>query len=279
MTRSLCILAFAGLSAFAASSWEKALIFYAPFDGSLDAKVAKGDPRFYSAPAIAFPPAGKQGLPENSYVTVEKGKGRFGDGLRFHRKTDAMIYFKAKDNFPYTLKGMEGTVSFWLKVSPDEELAPGYTDPVQITSKSWDNAAFFVEFSKDEKPREFRLGVYADFEVWNPDKRKWDDIPFREKPLLPVIRPAFSKDKWTHVLFTFKQFNTGEANGEAVLYLDGKNMGTMGPRKQTFTWDLDKALIMMGLGFIGGYDELAIFDRALSPAEVTELFSRDQPLK
>lgn len=276
------ILALAGMlsaSALAADSWQNALIFYAPFDGGLDAKAAKGDPKFYSAPGIAFPPKGKAGLPESSYVTVEKGKGKFGDGLRFVKKSNEMVYFQAKNNFPYSTSSFEGTVSFWLKVSPDEELAPGYTDPIQITSKSWDNASFFVEFSKDEVPREFRLGIYADYEVWNPEKKDWNAIPFREKPLLPVIRPAFSKDKWTHVLFTFKNFNSGKKDGQAELYLDGKHQGTLGPRAQTFTWDQEKALIMMGLSFIGSYDELAIFNRALTAEEVGQIYNRKEPLK
>ena len=94
-----------------------------------------------------------------------------------------------------------------------------------------------MEFSKDEKPREFRLGVYADFEVWNPQNKKWEDIPMAEKPLAPVVRPPFTREKWTHVAFTFENFNTGKPNGIAKLYLNGEERGVLKERTQTFTWD------------------------------------------
>jgi hypothetical protein len=34
---------------------------------------------------------------------------------------------------------------------------------------------------------------------------------------------------------------------------------------------MDTAMIMLGLSYVGRFDELAIFDRALSPAEVARL--------
>ena len=94
-----------------------------------------------------------------------------------------------------------------------------------------------------------------------------------EKPLAAVIRPPFSRDAWTHVVFTFENFNTGKTNGIAKLYLNGEPRGSLPPRTQTFTWQPDKALIMLGLSYIGDYDELAIFNRALTPAEVKEIFA------
>jgi hypothetical protein len=35
--------------------------------------------------------------------------------------------------------------------------------------------------------------------------------------------------------------------------------------------DEEKSLIMLGLGYIGLWDELAVFNRALTPAEVAHL--------
>lgn len=263
----------------AQSSWKNSLIFYAPFDRSIDATFAKGDKTLYHAPKIEFPAQGHPGLPPSRSISLEPGAGKFGDALRFHKKVSEFVYFKAKDNFPYAEKNMQGTVSFWLRLSPDEELEPGFTDPIQITSRSWDNAAFFVEFSKDEKPREFRLGIYPNHNIWNPEKKDWGAIPMKDKPLLPVVRPPFSKDKWTHVAWTFRNFNTGQKNGDAVLYLNGQKQGLLGPREQTFSWDLDKAMIMLGLSYIGFWDELAIFDRPLTESEIAELSSLTQPLK
>ena len=44
---------------------------------------------------------------------------------------------------------------------------------------------------------------------------------------------------------------------------------------QTFTWKPSQALVMLGLGYIGLWDELAIFNRALSAQEIKSLYELD----
>jgi hypothetical protein len=250
---------------------RKGLVFHASFDRGLDADVAPGDPKLYWAPKIEFPAKATLGLPTNGVVIHERTGGVTGGYLRFQKKAGEMIFFQARKNIPYNQTNWNGTVSFFLKLTPDEDLEPGYTDPIQITSKSWDDAAFFVEFTKDEKPREFRLGAYSDSAVWNPQKRDWNSIPMSQKPLARVIRPPFSRDRWTHVAFTFQNFNTSQPNGFAKLYLNGEERSALTPRTQTFTWDLAKAMIMLGLSYVGAWDELQIYDRALAPDEIRSL--------
>lgn len=254
------------------------LIFYAGFNTGPDAEIARGDKALYWAPSMKVPSEGKAGLPPEGVVTLARGEGKFGDCLKFERKAPQMVFYRAKENFPYDAEGMEGTVSFWLRLTPDEDLAPGFTDPIQITSKSWDDAAFFVEFSKDEMPREFRLGVYADKAVWNPQNRDWNSIPMVEKPLARVERPPFRRDRWTHVLFTFRNFNTRKPDGLARLYLNGKPRAELSPREHTFTWRDEDALIMLGLSYVGFFDELAIYDRVLELQEIEELHGLKEAL-
>lgn len=262
----------AGANAAEKSSFKDALVFYASFDQSLNAERGGGDKQLYWAPKMAFPPEAKPALPPNNVVVHETSGGVNGGGcLRFTKKAPEMVFFRAPGNIPYSKSDWSGTVSFWLSLTPDEDLEPGYTDPIQITSKGWDNAAFFVEFTKDEKPRELRLGAYADRNVWNPRNRDWNSIPMSEKPLIPVIRPPFTRDTWTHIAFTFEHFNTGQTNGVTTLFLNGEKRGGLTPREQTFTWDMDKALIMLGLSYVGRLDELAIFNRALTPPEIAQL--------
>lgn len=275
----LCWLGLCGLLAGCASTsfstaarreLAAALTFHAPFDGSADAAFARGDARIHWGPQWGAPRVVQPGLPPEGAVRLAPGAGRHGDALRFDRRIKELVAFKAAGNVPIRA-GSGGTVSFWLRLTPDEDLEPGYCDPIQITSKEWNNAAFFVEFSKDEKPREFRLGVYADFPVWNPANRKWEDIPQAEKPLAPVIRPPFRRDRWTHVVFTWDHFNTGRPDGVAALYLDGQPRAGLTPREQTFTWEPDQAFIMLGLSYTGWMDDLAVFDRALTADEVSRL--------
>ena len=248
-----------------------ALTFHATFDSGTEADFALGEKRLFHAPSMNKRAEAKPGLPESGEVVIATGEGKYGHALRFKKKKSPVVFFEAVKNFPYAASNWSGTVSFWLSLDPETELEPGYTDPIQITPRAWNDAAFFVEFGKDEKPRHFRLGAYADFKVWNPENRDWNLIPWAEKPLVSVERPPFAKGKWTHIVFTFENFNTGKPNGVATLYLDGQRQGQLSPRAQTFTWDLAQTSIMLGLSYIGLWDELSVFNRALSAEEVKEL--------
>jgi hypothetical protein len=53
-----------------------------------------------------------------------------------------------------------------------------------------------------------------------------------------------------------------------MLYLNRRSQGSLAAREQKFTWEPLKALIMVGLGYVGLWDELAIFDRALTDGEI-----------
>lgn len=251
---------------------RNAITLFAPFDQSTDARFAKGDPKVYWAESMKTVAQAKPGLAgENVAARLIPNAGRFGDALRFEKKTPHIVFFRGKDNMSYEPKNWSGTVSFWLRASP-AELENGYCDPIQITPRGWNDAAFFVEFEKRPDSVPFRLGVYSDFKVWNPQNRKWEEIPFSEKPLLEVTKPPFQGDRWTHVLFTFANFNTGQKNSSAKLYLNGEYQDEIKDREQTFTWDPNEARIMLGLSYIGFYDELAIFNRALTEPEIRAVY-------
>jgi hypothetical protein len=251
---------------------REALTLYASFDGTADASFARGDPKIYWAPSMQHPRLGTPGLPKGDVVTLAPGQGRFGSALRFHKKVPQMVFFQADKNVAYRTNEWRGTVSFWLRLNPDEDLEPGYCDPVQITPRERNDAAFFVDFTKDDKPRHFRLGAFADRQIWDPTKRDWEKVPSHERPMVTVTKPPFSRDRWTHVVFTFSNFNTGRKDGESRLYLNGQLQGTLTGREQTFTWDPAKSLVMIGLSYVGLFDDLAIFNRALTDEDIQILF-------
>lgn len=272
---AIAALIFAGCAtspgAAARSRMKQSLTFHAGFDGSTDAAVARGDRRIQVGPQWGKPRPVSPGLPPGNVVRIAPGEGRFGDALRFERKVKELVGYQVEGNIDYKTTGFDGTVSYWLKLDPDADLEPGYCDTVQITSKDWNDAAFFTEFSKDEKPREFRLGMYPDLKVWNADNRNWDTMAWGEKPHVAVKHPPFSRDRWTHVVFTWKNFNTGRPDGVARLYLDGVLSQEISARAQTYTWDLKTARIMLGLSYTGLMDDVAIFNCALTDGEVKVL--------
>lgn len=258
---------------------REALTFYAPFDGGPDAPFAAGDSKLYYAPAMNKRDQAHPGLPPDAPTVLAKNQGKFGDALRFKEKKAPLVFFHAEKNVAYQERDWSGTVSLWLSTDPENDLAPGFCDPIQLTPRAWNDAAFFVEFEKRKESIPFRLGVYSDFKVWNPQNRKWEEIPASEKPLVTVEKPPFTSGKWTHIVFTFENFNTDKSNGIAKLYLDGKFQGQLSPRMQTFTWNPEKSAIMLGLSYIGLFDELSIFKRALSEEEIATLYSLPQGVK
>jgi concanavalin A-like lectin/glucanase superfamily protein len=251
---------------------RKALTFHASFDGKIQATHADGDPALQWAPSLKERQDAKAGLPPGGEVQHAPRAGRFGDALRFTTRKSPIVFFRGLRNMPYEASDWDGTVSFWLRVDPQAELETGFCDPVQITPRAWNDAAFFVEFEKRAGSIPFRLGAYADLDVWNAAKRKFEDIPMEDRPLVSVANPPFSGNRWTHVVFTFERFNTGRADGVAKLYLNGELRGTLGPREQTFTWDPERTVIALGLGYIGLLDELSIFRRSLDGGEVRVLY-------
>lgn len=269
----------AGLPAAAQGGLREALTFHASFDGGLDAAHAAGDPKLYSAPSMKERQDAKPGLAAAAQAERAPGAGRFGDALRFTAKKPPIVFYKAAGNMPYEKTDWDGTVSFWLSTDPEKQLEPGFCDPVQITPRAWNDAAFFVEFEKKPGAIPFRLGVYADLDMWNPQKRKFAEIPQSERPLVTVDDPPFAGGRWTHVAFTFQRFNTGKPDGVARLYLNGEPRGTLDGRQQTFTWDPREAIVGLGLGYIGLLDELSIFSRALTDAEVRTLFALDRGIR
>ena len=110
----------------------------------------------------------RPGLPEG--VEIARGKGRHGDALWFRKKSSSAVFFRAAENMPYRKSDWSGTISFWLSLDPDKDLEPGYTDPLQITERAWNDAAIWVDFS-DKDPRHLRLGAFADLKVWNPSEQ------------------------------------------------------------------------------------------------------------
>jgi len=246
-------------------SIKKALTFYASFDGGTDADISRGDKRLFTL--IGKEP--KLGNKTEGMSRIVKNKGLSGDALLFTKRNAKWLLYDGANNFHFAENNWSGSVSFWLKVDPINGLDPGYVDPIQITPNTWNDASFFVDFAKDGNPRSFRLGAFADKSVWNPENK---DIPEPQRPLVPAKSNPFSSDKWTHVAFTWENFNTRKKDGVATLYLNGKNEGSITKWNQKFSWAGKPHRILIGLNYMGLFDELACFNRALSSKEVKHIF-------
>jgi hypothetical protein len=248
---------------------KRALTFHAGFDsGSVDASFGAGDRRLYTAPNYKAQGEGKPGL-GNPNVEAAAGAGRFGDALRFKKKNEHAIYYLAEKNVAFDPRNWTGTISFWLRLDPDHDLEPGFCDPIQVTDKAYNDSAIWVDFTKDDKPRHFRLGVFGGLKAWNPQDIAPDKNPKFNSRLVVVSKPPFTSDKWVHVVITHAGLGSGQ--GRARLYLNGQSMGESAGIAETFEWDRARGAIRLGVAYVGLFDELAFFNRELNAAEVAAL--------
>lgn len=252
------------------ASLRDALTLHAPFDGTLDATVALGDKRLYAAASRKEAPHAVAG-PAADAVQLAPGEGRHGDALRITLKSTPFVFFKGERNIAYRTHDWSGTVSVWMRLDPDRDLAPGYSDPLIITPRAWNDAAMFVDFTRDDVPRRFRFAAFADRTAWDPGRREWEAVPVAERPMVELTGPRFAADRWTHVAWTWSRFNTGGTDGVLACYIDGEPVGTLSGRPQHYTWDPREVTIALGVEFRGLMDELAIFNRALTPGEIRAL--------
>jgi len=255
-----------------AAELREALLLHASFDKGLNADFAKGDATLYSSPDGKRAPE-HPGLAAAEHVRLAKGEGRNGDCLYFARKAKPVVFFKGGANLGFRTNNWSGAASFWLRLDPDKDLEPGYCDPLQYVAQAWGEGNMFVEFSKDHTPRHFRYAIMAVTRLWNPNNEKWEEMA--KRPMVPVEKPPFSRERWTHVVFCFGNANTGKQDGWGRLYLNGEPMGEFRGWENTFNWDVSRSAVTLGLNYTGWLDDLAIFNRPLTEAEVKAIYQAE----
>jgi hypothetical protein len=248
---------------------RKALTFHASFDQVVDADFALGSKQLYTATSYKKREDAKPGL-HHPDAQLVPGAGRFGGALKFAKKNTKAVYYSATKNVAYQPRDWNGTVSFWLSLDPETDLEPGYCDPLQVTDEDYNDAALWVDFTKDDKPRHFRLGVFGDLKTWNPKDLPPDKNPDFMGRLVVVKKTPFARGRWTHVVITHQGLG-GAKGGVAKLYLDGVLQDKTPVISEPFGWDLDRAAIRLGVNYVGLFDDLSVFNRELSEPEVKAL--------
>ena len=86
---------------------------------------------------------------------------------------------------------------------------------------------------------------------------------------MPVRKPPFSAERWTHIAICLENVN-GDGDAGSELFIDGISQGKLN-QPQRFTWDLDQVVIMLGIYYVGGIDEFAVFNRKLNQNEIDSI--------
>lgn len=245
---------------------KRSLVLHASFDKGLDADFSKGDPA-----AVVRSSAGLVPVPENDEAVLVAEGGRFGGALHFPKKGTTRPSYRGEGVLGYNDKDWSATVSLWLRLTPDEDLEPGYCDPIQIVGDDTKKGFVFLEWSKDHSPRYFRYAIRPLIELWDPEGLGWEFVPKETRPVVELKTAPFSRDRWTHAVFTLERINAGKGTSAGTLYLDGKKQGRIENFDLTFRWDPSAVLIVLGAAYVGHIDDLAAFDRALTEEEVATL--------
>ncbi len=269
-------LALLAALAWTAAAQKKDLLFHASFDQGVDAGVARGDKRLHTATSYQKRDDAKPGL-HNPDIEIAPGAGKFGGALRFKKKNTKAVYYPAEGNVNFKSGSWDGTISFWLSLDPETDLEPGFCDPIQVTDAAYNDGAIWVDFTKDDKPRHFRLGVFGDLNKWNPKNVPSDKNPAFNNRLVVMKKTPFAKGQWTHIAISHKGLGTGK--GTATLYVNGAAVGTTETIAEGLEWDMSKAAIRLGVGYVGLFDELSIFRRPLSAQEISKLYNAKKGLQ
>jgi hypothetical protein len=247
------------------SPLAKALTFHASFDHGFDADFSKGS----KACTIK---QGREAVPaaENAEVKLVSEGGKYGKALHFTKKGATRPQYSGQDGvLGYNDQSWSATVSVWLRLTPDEDLEPGYCDPVQIVGDDTKKGFIFLEWSRDERPRFFRYAIRPLVQLWNPENKDWATM--EKRPMVQVAKAPFSRDKWTHAVFTLERVNEKDGKPTGKLYLNGELQGSIEGWDLTFGWDPAKVQLVLGAAYVGHLDDLAVFNRPLSAEEVKQL--------
>lgn len=269
--KSIALVLCLASSCLAQDTLKSSLVFHASFDFVLNADFSKGD-------KTAVIKKGKEFVPcvFNDDVKLDAVGGKFGGCLHFPKKGVTRPQFSGVNVLGYNDKSWSATVSVWLRLTPDEDLEPGYCDPVQIVGDDTKKGFIFLEWSKNETPRFFRYAIRPLSQIWNPTNVQWDEIPFDKRPMVQIANAPFRRDVWTQAVFTLDRINDQAAKPSGSLYLNGQLQSRITGWDLTFDWKPESVALMLGAAYVGHLDDLAVFDRALSDDEVKQVFQLER---
>ncbi len=273
--RLYCLLVFAmtGINTLPAQVDEqirKAVTFYASFDEKAQADFGGGELTLstrFNHPAEKGRFVFQKGFNAGVF-RIARGKGIQGGALEpvDILPDNGRIFFPARGNLAYNKNGWSGAASFWLKTDPNTMLKTGFCDPLQITHRGAANGAIWQDFN-NAKPRDLRMGTFPAV----PEGGK----PIAESdpgaPIVWVKAVDLKADAWRHIALVWDNFDTNREDARTALYIDGRHIGGLRDREIAMDWDLDQVGIYVAVSYIGLLDELALFNRALTPEEVGRL--------
>lgn len=252
---------------------RQAVSLYASFDKEVRMDFGVGDP--IPGTRSIDPADNKKFLFEKGFdpkfFQIAKARGIVGGCLEADLPPrSGRLYFSAKGNVAYGKNASwGGAISVWVNTDPNQMLRTPFCDPVLITQKGFNNGSIWAHFN-DAKPRALQSGTY-------PSIPEGLEPIAEEDPKAPLTRlknVPFKAGEWHHIVLAWDRFNTGRKDGTHTLWIDGKKIGQLKDHAIAMDWDLEKTRVYFAVNLVGLLDELAVFSRPLTDAEVTLLYQR-----
>lgn len=232
---------------------EASVLFYSNFEKGVDALWAEGN---------------RSADFDGANTRHHLNKGVIDGSVEFESGATAMSY-DARSNLAYSSSAWGGAVSFWIATDVSA-LEADFPEPFHVGKLAWDDAVIFVDFTKP--PRALRFGCY-------PDKTGDVTDAMVEKHVIEVPNIGWKADEWHHVVISWNNFNSGKADAEWTLYIDGVEKGSKTGRLMDMTWDISDVTVRFNhYKFTGQMDEIAIFNGPLTAAEAAYLHKPLKPL-
>lgn len=211
------------------------------------------------------------------YFRIAKDKGIAGGCLEVVDlpPRSGRLYFSAKGNVGFRKDGSwGGAFSVWVNTDPNQLLKTPFCDPVLITQKGFNNGSIWAHFN-DAKPRALQAGTYPSI----PDGQEPVPEEDAKAPLTRLKEVNFKAGEWHHIVLSWDRFNTGRKDGSHSLYVDGKKIGDLKDYPVAMDWDIEQTRVYFAVNLVGLLDELAVFTRPLTAAEVSILYKKPGVLK
>ena len=129
----------------------------------------------------------------NEDVKLEADAGRFKGRCIFRRRGTPARRSRTEGCWDTTPRA-RASVSAWLRLNPDQDLEPGYCDPIQVVGNDSKKGYVFLEWSKDDRPRLFRYAILPLTHLWNPDNQPWAEMLPEKRPAVQVARAVLARE-------------------------------------------------------------------------------------
>ncbi len=204
--------------------------FYASYEDGMDAAYARDDRRIYSAPSYdALDERGPWYWGQDVKLAYDSGIS--GHALGFTGGLTQALFYTGEANTPWA---DGGAVSVWL--NPGEFSGA----PLAVTGVDPFAPAAAIDFSSDP----IQLAVRA--------------IQGEGAAVPP-------EGDWVHVVISISNPRSG---GKVTVYVNGEESTSFDLTDPDHSWDSARSMMRLGVNYVGLIDELATFDRAVTPAEV-----------